>query len=204
MPVVNSSSQRQYYGDPLPASLSPTFGREEDISWLMDRMHPVSDSTDTCRLVTLTGLGGSGKTHLAVDAARQLRPLYDGALWFVALTEITDPHVLIATIAEAVCGVGADIVALTDILRRRPTLLVLDNFEQIAADGANVIASILEAVPELKCLVTSRVRLNIGAELELPVNPLRTPMQSDSPDSLRSCPSVQLFVDRAQRAKPDV
>ena len=107
----------------------------------------------------------------------------------------------IGALAEAVCGPGAERGALLDRLRRRPTLLVIDNFEQIDAGGAATIRRLLEQVPELVCLITSRRLLDIEGERDFPVSPLSTPTVSDSSEALSRCPSVQLFLDRAQRGQ---
>ncbi|MCW3051030.1 MAG: putative ATPase [Chthonomonadales bacterium] len=198
-PVRQSESS----GSSLPASLTPLFGREAEIAWLSERLRPRSEGESRAtRLVTLTGLGGSGKTRLALEIARLLQPLYGGALWFVPVVEVTEADQLMSAIAEAVCGPGVGRDALLDRLRRRPTLVVVDNFEQIGPGGATTIRSLLEQAPDLTCVVTSRQPLHIEGEVEFPVSRLRTPTQADSAETLLSCPSVQLFIDRAQHALP--
>lgn len=202
-PIAESPKPTESGESVLPASLTPLFGREAEIAWLTERLRPhAAGERRVTRLVTLTGLGGSGKTRLALEIARLLLPLYEGALWFVPVAEVTEAEAMMRALAEAVCGRGAGRAALLERLRRRPTLLVIDNFEQIEVEGATTIRSLLEQAPEVTCLITSRKPLHIEGELDFAVAPLPRPTRSDSTETLLQCPSAQLFLDRAQHVLP--
>ena len=92
---------------------------------------------------------------------------------------------------------------IVDLLSRQPALLVLDNFEQLVENGTAGIQQLLDRVPSLRCLVTSRRRLDLSGEREFVVPPLSIPNAGDCPEKLLQCESIQLFADRAQSVKPD-
>jgi len=177
---------------PLPQSNVPV-----PASTLVGRRRELEEVTNALRgptrVLTLTGPGGSGKTRLAIEAARALaEELADGA-FFVALDAIRDPALLLPTIAEAVAvresGDKSLAESLAERLSGRQTLLVMDNFEQLA-EAAPALSETLEAAPGLSFLVTSRSALRISGEQEYPLDPL------DLQDA------VALFVERAQGADP--
>jgi predicted ATPase/DNA-binding SARP family transcriptional activator len=177
---------------PLPQSNVPV-----PASTLVGRRRELEEVTNALRgptrVLTLTGPGGSGKTRLAIEAARALaEKLADGA-FFVALDAIRDPALLLPTIAEAVAvresGDKSLAESLAERLSGRQTLLVMDNFEQLA-EAAPALSETLEAAPGLSFLVTSRSALRISGEQEYPLDPL------DLQDA------VALFVERAQGADP--
>jgi len=190
-----------YQGN-LPPQFTRFFGREEELA----RLRQLLLAEDT-RLVTLTGSGGSGKTRLAIQAARELSEAFRGAVWFVPLQELTDAKLIAGAVVDALSLKRSPGVEPLDqaceALSRQPSLLVLDNFEHVVDDGAPIVQSVLERTTTLKCLVTSRQRLNVSAERELAVDPLPTPAGEQAPEELVRCPSVQLFVDRAQAVRPD-
>jgi predicted ATPase len=181
-------------------------------------------------LLTLTGPGGSGKTRLAVEAAARLREPYHGAVWFVSLAEVREPQRLPGAVADALGIDRAPGMALVDqmaaALDGRPSLLVLDNFEQLLGpadqdrlDSLGLVEALLAGAPALALMVTSRQRLGLAGEQELPVPPLPHPHDAGARDCagtaadflvpsadtlhLMDSPSVQLFVDRAQAVRPD-
>ena len=196
------SSSRLHDPVRLPQPPAPLLGRERDCSAVIDLLRH-----DTVRLVTLTGPGGVGKTHLALEVAGQVGPdLPDGAL-FVPLATVNDHARMLPTIAEAL-GLrdGASqtpLDRLISMLRHRRMLLVLDNLEQLPA-AAPEIGALISACPHLTVLATSRSPLHLRAEREYPVAPLELPRPDlASTASLAASPAVALFVERARAARPD-
>ncbi|HKF66244.1 MAG TPA: helix-turn-helix domain-containing protein [Vicinamibacterales bacterium] len=186
-------------GAPLPVPLTVLLGRDADVQtlrrWLSER---------PSRLITLTGTGGSGKTRLALELARAIADEGGTRVVFVPLAAIRNPALVAAEIAEAL---GLSDATALDLPRRarlacadHPTLLVLDNFEQIL-DAAPLIADLLASVPSLQVLATSRAPLRIRGEREYAVGPLV--LEGDSSADLKSSPAVRLFVERVQGVQPD-
>ncbi|HEU4321835.1 MAG TPA: tetratricopeptide repeat protein [Roseiflexaceae bacterium] len=160
------------------------------------------------RLVTLTGSGGIGKTRLAIELAAELQGDFADGVVFVPLAPISDPALVLPTVAQ---GLGVPeppdqpmLAFLGDYLRTRALLLVLDNFEQVAA-AAPEVAALLAAAPHLKIIITSRAVLHMAGEREFVVPPLELPEKARAtpPGELGRYPAVALFVERAQAAKPD-
>ena len=160
------------------------------------------------RLVTLTGPGGTGKTRLALQVAADVSDLFPSGVFFVNLAPISDPALVVPTIAETLVireGSGQALLErLTEELRQRQMLLLLDNFEQVAS-AAEQVAALLIACPRLKVLVTSREVLHVRAEHEFPVPPLAVPDPNHLPDlaTLSHQTAVALFLQQAQAVKPD-
>jgi len=158
------------------------------------------------RLVTVVGPGGSGKTRLALEFAVRRRAV-SSDLQFVDLTPITDPALVLVSIAT-VLGVREVVgEALQDTLARRigdrKVVLVLDNLEQLPAAGS-VIAALLAASPGLRVLATSRAPLHVRGEREYPLAPLQLPGPAElaSLDDLAEVEAVKLFVERARAIDP--
>ncbi|MFN8590457.1 MAG: LuxR C-terminal-related transcriptional regulator [Thermomicrobiales bacterium] len=163
---------------------------------------------DDVPLLTLTGPGGVGKTRLALGVAAAIADDFPDGVTVVALASITDPRLAASAIAQAI-GVhetGDDLLVdrLQAVLRDKRTLLVLDNFEQVI-EAAPIIAEILGACPHLTMLVTSRMRLRLSIEREIPVPPLALPDIDDhaNTDGDDGAEAVQLFIARAQAVDPD-
>ena len=158
--------------------------------------------------MTLSGPGGSGKTRLAIEVARDLHDAFPGGAWFVPLAEVRDAERIADALAEALPVVRTRAVLPFDqvveaLTRLGSAVLVLDNFEQLAEMGSHAVRDLLGAVPGLCCLVTSRQCLLLDGECEFPLAPLPTPPTPGSPERLLEFPSIQLFVNRAQAARPD-
>ena len=187
----------------LPAQLTSFVGREAEMEQAQERLR-------SSRLLTLTGTGGSGKSRLAVQvAADALDDFPDGA-WLVELAPLTDPD-LVSQAVAGVLGLGEEpdrrlMQTLTDALRARTLLLVLDNCEHLIDACARLAETLLRACPGLRILATSREALGIGGEAVLPLSELGLPPAGLSLPSadvlLAGSSSVRLFVERATSAQP--
>ena len=186
----------------LPLPLTSLLGRDADVDtlrqWLGDPL---------LRLITLTGPGGVGKTRLAIEVAHAVAADRTMRVAFVPLAATRDPAFVASAIAE-VLGLS-DVIAADLPLRARaacasgPTLLLLDNFEQVL-DAAALVGDLLASVASLRVLVTSRAPLRLRGEREYSVGPLELQVGSDrtSPEDLARAPAVRLFVERAQDVRP--
>jgi predicted ATPase/DNA-binding SARP family transcriptional activator len=170
----------------LPVPRTPTYGRDD----LVDSVVQSLEDPDT-RLVTLTGLGGSGKTRTATVAATRIR---DDSGREVHFHEVTDRD----TAADVVAAVEA-MVGEPDA-EERP-LVVLDNVDA-CADGAEAVSRILDDLPDVTLLVTCRVPLRRGSEHTIAVPPLAVPAPDASPAEIEDSPAVQLFLRIAHQADP--
>jgi predicted ATPase/Tfp pilus assembly protein PilF len=191
--VLREAAPRPRSG--LPTPTTQLVGRDQDLAAIVELVQD-----DGSRLVTLSGLGGTGKTRLALEVAATVEPEFDAA-YFVDLAPIQDALLVGSAIGE-VLGIRETreqkiTESIADAIGDRRTLLVLDNFEQVQ-DAAPTIAEILQLAPTLTVLATSRVLLRVRGEREYPVPPLGLPGADDGADSA----AVQLFVQRAQDAKP--
>jgi predicted ATPase/DNA-binding SARP family transcriptional activator/Tfp pilus assembly protein PilF len=191
----------------LPIPLTRFFGRREEIEQLSALLG--HEGRPDVRLLTLTGVGGSGKTRLALETARLLQETSEARVSFVPLADVADARLLPGLILDAL-GIDRSASAepmeqAVQALEQQPTLLVLDNFEHlVAGEGLLLVRVLLERAASLVCLVTSRQRLNLEGEREFTVPPLPTPTAGNDPavpEALLRFPSVQLFVDRAQAAR---
>jgi predicted ATPase len=178
-------------------------GRDADLQTLR---HWLADPA--IRLITLTGPGGAGKTRLALELARGMVEEGLARVVFVSLAPIRDAAFVAQAIAEAL---GMADVTAVDLPRRarapcdgQPTLLVLDNFEQVL-DAAPLIADLLTSVATLRVLATSRAPLRVRGEREYTVGPLALDVDIDakSPADLARVPAVRLFLERVRDVQPD-
>jgi predicted ATPase/class 3 adenylate cyclase len=191
----------------LPIQPTPLIGRESEVATTATLVR-----RDDVRLVTLTGPGGTGKTRLGLQIAAELVDAFSDGVWFVRLARLTDPALVVSTIAQTLglreTATRPIAELLLDYVRPRALLLVLDNFEHVVA-AAPDLAALLEASPGLKVLVTSRVVLHLRGEKEVPVSPLALPaLQTTSRrqaalDAVTHSPAAALFLQRAQDARPD-
>jgi predicted ATPase/DNA-binding CsgD family transcriptional regulator len=159
------------------------------------------------RLLTLTGPGGVGKTHLALHLLQRLFSDFPDGVYFVSLAPILDAHLVMPTVAQALGLQQTGQPSLFARLKRffsGEQLLVLDNFEQVAA-AARQLNELLSECPKLKLLVTSRARLSLSSEHEFPIPPLAVPGPNDRPgiEALMQFGAIAFFLQRAQAIKPD-
>jgi predicted ATPase/class 3 adenylate cyclase len=185
----------------LPTQVTTFIGREQEIRAGLKLL-------DGTRLLTLTGPGGTGKTRLSLQLAAEAAASFpDGAFW-VSLAPISDPGLVPSTIAHAlgvqVSGSELPIDRVTEHLRDKTLLLVLDNFEQILS-AAPTVSTLLDAARGVKVLTSSRAPLRISGEQELPVPPLELPDLERPPslEVLAQSDAVRLFIERARAVKPD-
>jgi non-specific serine/threonine protein kinase len=185
----------------LPLELTSFVGRRTELS-------EVSSLLSASRLVTLTGIGGVGKTRLALRAATEARRDFPDGVWLVELGDLRDGSMLVDVVAESL-GVRDDSArplreVLVEFLCPRKLLLVLDNCEQVVDEAAKLTETLLRACSELRILATSREALVIGGESVLRLLPLAFPNEDDesTPRGLSSFDAVALFAERAAAAVP--
>ncbi len=191
----------------LPAHATPFVGREDEVASLRRRL-----AQPDCRLLTLLGPGGIGKTRLALKVGEEIIALSPGmfldGVWHVALAPVRSTRFLITAIAEAVGlvfhGPAPPERQLEQLLRDRELLLVLDNLEPLLEeeDALRLIGGLLRQAPAVKMLITSRQRLNLREEWVHDVGGLSYPEDESDPASDQHA-AVQLFLQNARRLQWD-
>jgi predicted ATPase/DNA-binding SARP family transcriptional activator len=196
----------------LPLQMAPIIGREDDLGKITELLEESS-----CRLITLVGPGGIGKTQLSLHTAanKSREGAFLEGVFFVPLASVSTAELLPSGIADAIQlafqGPADPRVQLLNHLRDKEVLLVLDNFEHLIDEGAGFLTDILAKAPDVKLLVTSRERLSLREEWLLEIQGLRFP--KFSPDSAprgmiigeeaENYAAVRLFRDRARRVRSD-
>src|SRR6266498_4781015 len=177
----------------------PFVGRTKEVADITARL-----LNPECRLLTLTGLGGSGKTRLALEAANTAAAHFPHGAVFVGLQPLTRSDLLVPTIAQAVgvtfYGEGEPQDQLLDFLHDKTLLLILDNFEHVL-DGAALVSAMLASAPGITVLTTSRQALSLREEWLYPLKGLATP-PSVYATSLEDYEAVHLFLSHARRVQP--
>ena len=184
----------------LPTALTRFIGREAEL----DR---VVDAVRGSRLVTLTGVGGVGKTRLSQEAARRVLDEHPDGVWFIDLAPLTDPGLVaghIGAVLEFREQPGMDqLDRLVAGLAGQHALLLLDNCEHLREAPARVAQRLLATVPGLRILATSRELLGVPGEVEVAVPPLALPRSTDA-EAARASDAVALLLDRVRSARPDI
>ncbi|MGH8946795.1 MAG: adenylate/guanylate cyclase domain-containing protein [Acidimicrobiia bacterium] len=161
------------------------------------------------RLVTVTGVGGAGKTRLALQVAAELGNEFRGGIWLIELASITDPELIDAGAGDAL-GVGQQSgrsirEAIIDYLAEQEALLIVDNCEHLIHGAAEFIAEVMARAPGCRVIATSRELLGVGGEVAYGLRSLELPRRDESPplSELARYDAVKLFLERAQAGLPN-
>ena len=191
----------------LPADTTSFVGRHDDVRDVEGLF------ASGARHVTLTGMGGIGKTRLAIKVGQRAkdRGTYSHGVWRVALSGLHDPDLLALQVAESLCMIDnsydvdaeAATTRLIEALSDRRLLLILDNCEHLLAATSKLVRSLLEECPGLVILTTSQERLKLGSEHIIRLQPMAVGTEcwsGELPAGEKHFPAVQLFLDRAAAA----
>lgn len=199
----------------LPTQLTSFVGREREV-------REVDGLLERVRLLSMVGPGGTGKTRLSLQVAASVAERFPAGAWFVALDTVRDPDLVVATIARTLgvadAGGRSAMDGLVDAIGDDSVLLLLDNFEQVLAAGP-AVADLLRRCPNVRCLVTTRIPLQVSGEQQYPVPGLPAPpdparlsevdrqnlpraLREYDPDALQTYEAVRLFVARAAAIRP--
>jgi predicted ATPase/DNA-binding winged helix-turn-helix (wHTH) protein/tetratricopeptide (TPR) repeat protein len=184
----------------LPEPRTSFVGRERELVEIK-RLLPKK------RLLTLVGMGGIGKTRLALQAAAEVMAAYRDGIWLVELGSISDVSLVLTTVAQ-VLGVrertGKQLMAtLCTHLKTRQLLLILDNCEHLLDACATLVDAVLRGAPDVTIIATSRESLHVEGEQTYPLQPLSLPEPTAGEYGIERSEAVQPFVERAQRQLPD-
>ncbi len=187
----------------FPAPRTSLIGRDSALAEIRSIV-----SQPNTRLLTLTGVGGSGKTRLAVRLAEELLPRFPKRTWVVELATVTDPN-LIPIVTASALGMRevneSDLaVALITFLQTTPSLVLFDNCEHLIDASATLVDTLLDACPDLFIVATSREPLQVSGERQYRVRPLDMPDMLLKPvfDVIEESPAIELFVSRARDVLP--
>ncbi len=202
-PALDQTQVKLVHQNNLPYQPMPLIGREKELELIQKFI-----LRDGVNLLTITGPGGIGKTRLALQAATELLDDFEDGVFFISLASIIDPALVPTTILQTLGFATGENQPATDLLKNhlqnKHTLLVIDNFEQVAS-ASSVLAELLKAAPNVKMLVTSQAVLHVYGEYEFNVPPLAVPDINNLPslEILAQSPAVALFVSRAEAVKVD-
>jgi predicted ATPase/DNA-binding SARP family transcriptional activator len=179
--------------------LTSFIGREDELDQIRERL-----ADPSCRLLSLNGPGGIGKTRLALQVAHELLHDFTHGVFFVPLVHLSSGELLSPTIADeigfAFYNGEEPKVQLLNYLREKEMLLVIDNLEHLLEE-ANILSEILEASPGIKILATSRERLNLSGEWNIELSGLPYPKRVEI-EKFEGYDAVQLFLNRARMISP--
>ena len=183
----------------LPTQLTSFVGRQTEIA-------EVEELLGSTRMLTLTGMGGSGKSRLAVQIGAEQVGAYPDGVWLVELAPLSEPEFLPQQVADALSVREESNQTLTDTLARhladKTTLLILDNCEHVVDEVAELAERLLHQCPDLIVLATSQIAIEIAGEQTYQVPPMTLPASAASPEAIFEYDSVRLFVDRARLSQP--
>jgi non-specific serine/threonine protein kinase len=187
----------------VPTTFTSFIGRERDVVAIEDML-----LRPEVRLVTLAGIGGVGKTRLAIQIATHMRASFADGVCFAGLVSASDAELIPSIIADRLSIQQVGNLSIFEqvklFLHDKQLLLILDNFEQFVT-AASLVEDLLAACPALKIIVTSRIVLRLRAEFEYQVMPLTLPDLEWSPNDtgIRQSAAVALFVQRARMVNPN-
>ena len=201
IPDLNLLQPTQAFSPQLPIPSTTLIGRETELSTLCQKL-----GDPQCRLLTITGMGGIGKTRLAVETATSIRENFTDGAGFVKLASLISPDFLASAIVDALnlnlTGSQDPQKQLINTLRTKDVLLVLDNAENLLPE-VGLISEMLKNAPSLKLLVTSREQLNIQWEWVFELHGLPVPLDGNN-EQMGQSDSVALFMQRARQIKPNL
>lgn len=196
VPEVAPAGTLHYF----PLQLTPFYGRQAELAQIQSYLQD-----DGCRFVTLTGLGGIGKSRLAIEAAGKVAAHFPDGLYFIALAGLQNPQLLPLTIAGylnlSLQGRQDPQVQIQQFLRGKQILLAIDNFEQFLAASEKLLA-LLSNTNRVKLLITSREPLRMSGEWQLGVEGLEYPAGTLSPTDFQQYSAIQLFCQIARQVRP--
>jgi len=212
-PAIAEPAVRLHHN--LPAQPTAFVGREEELDQIAQRL-----ADPDCRLLTVVGPGGMGKSRLAIQVGEEHIPVFRDGVWFVPLASLGSADLLPSAVLDALdvprYGSAEPRLQCLNYLRSRNLLLILDNFEHLL-EGTALVTEMLADAPELKLLVTSRERLNLRGEWLLPLHGMEVPEEDaiakveeegDVLDQtvavLEGYSAVELFLQCAQQVQPEL
>lgn len=185
----------------LPTLPTSFVGRDQELAELSKLLHGF-------RLVTITGVGGAGKTRVALQTAAELASEFPGGVWLVELAAVTDPEAVDSTVVAALdleqpSGVSPRQVLLRHLGEGRATLVLIDNCEHLIDAVADLVGEVLAHSPEATLIATSRELLGVPGEVSYRLRSLTLPRRDADPTEVRSADAVKLFVERGTAARSD-
>ena len=211
------SAELFFQGSTLPAPLTRFFGREREILSLVERLSMTAEASakrGSNRLISLCGVGGAGKSRLALEAGDRLATITGRQSVFVPLADLLEgsqiPGAILRALAIKDSPRNEPLEAIVQELKSKSLVLILDNFEHLLSNEAQVrnpacliVGELLTRLPGISCLVTSRQPLNLEGEFVFPVSPLPSPSLGLTLEELAQFNVVRLYLDRTQMVRPD-